>query len=695
MFARFKKSIRNISSYIFVGENTKLLVGGLVLTATGVGLDLLVPYVLGETVAMLASGAATTVVLGIEMGPYMMIATGASTYALRSAVVSYRGEVLAPIGFNAFAKAICDYNDKAIQRSVEEKSEPGADLTRIQKGVIAVSIFSSQACSQFLPILSSTLSSASMLSSRFGGEYGGLLVAAVGVCVAYNVTTANKIVTIRSETLETNNKSFDHLMFSVNHPATIQSFLKEEEVKKTAREVHYAAGHSELKSTRFMIQVARYQDFFLNTVLIGTCLLAGRDVLSTKLRAGDFATIQALMMQCFSSVSALSQATALMISSTRDYQKFSEFLETPSHIVDRFPQEELEINSGHASIEFKNISFSYKSKPDVTVLNNISCHMLSGQKIAFVGATGSGKSTATKLISRFIDQIAGTILIAGKDTQQVGLKSLRRNIGIIEQNPVIISGSLLENILYGVVEPEGSPKRQAVKSILEAARKDLKDIAESEKSPGTKKVAKSRIESFPDDSLENALMQEVFLAIDNAKLTDYVKKNGLLTMVEERGANLSGGQVQRVAIARVLMRGDYLKILLLDEATSALDAKTEKEIQANIDEITKKFGLTSIWVTHHRDNVRNADKIFVMNEGRIIQEGTDQQLMENKEGVYAKLWEDQSLDRIESPAVNFARQIKSGPRLFDHVPSQLNAVESKIEVVIDREEDTEPTWHFS
>lgn len=713
MFGRFKKSIRNIASYVFVGENTKLLLGGLVLTVTGVGLDLLVPYVLGETIAMLASGTATTVVLGIEMGPYMMIATGASTYALRSAVVSYRGEVLAPIGPNAFAKAVCDYSDHAIQRSVEEKSEPGLDLTRIQKGVIAISSFSSQACSQFLPILSSTLSSAGMLSSRYGGEYGGLLVTAVGVCVAYNVATAKKIVTIRAEILETNNKSFDHLMFSVNHSATIQSFLKEDEVKKRSREVHGAAGRSELKSNRFMIQVARYQDFFLNMVLAGTCLLAGREVLSNKLGAGDFATIQALMIQCFANVSGLAQATGLMVSGARDSQIFFDYLETPSHIVDRFPNEKLQILPGNASIEFKNVCFTYKSKPNVQVLNNISCQIMPGQKIAFVGATGSGKSTATKLISRSIDQMAGTILIAGKDTQKVGLKSLRRNIGIIEQNPVILSGTLLENILYGVVEPEGSLKRQAVNNILEAARKDLEDSVEREKKKSQEnlngvaqlqpsQVVKKRIESFPENSLEQALIQEVFIAIDNAKLTDYVKKNGLLTPIEERGANLSGGQVQRVAIARVLMRGEYLKILLLDEATSALDAKTEKEIQANIDEISKKLGLTSVWVTHHRDNVRNADMIFVMNEGQIVQKGTDKQLMDDTAGVYAKLWADHNLDRgedkpsqNESRVVNFARRDSGALRLFDHSTTNQSNRDNKNEVVIDIEEDKEPTWHFS
>lgn len=236
------------------------------------------------------------------------------------------------------------------------------------------------------------------------------------------------------------------------------------------------------------------------------------------------------------------------------------------------------------NIAFDKVSFSYPSRPDVKVLKQLSMEILPGQKVALVGASGAGKSTIVQLLMRFYAPQDGHIHIDGRLLESYGLHHLRQNIGIVPQDVILFGGTIEENIRYG------NPK---------ASLEEVKQAAE-------KANAWSFISSFPD---------------------------GLQTVVGERGIKLSGGQRQRIAIARAILKDPA--ILILDEATSSLDSESERLVQEALDTLME--GRTTLIIAHRLATVRKADRIFVLEKGTIAEQGTHMDLIEEENGLYARL----------------------------------------------------------
>ena len=235
-------------------------------------------------------------------------------------------------------------------------------------------------------------------------------------------------------------------------------------------------------------------------------------------------------------------------------------------------------------VEFRNVSFYYPTRPDFSVLKEVSFTGEKGQTIALVGPSGSGKSTIAALILRFYDPIVGTILIDGKESSLFDLTELRQNMAIVPQDVVLFSGTIKENIEYG--KPGATTDE-----IVEAARKAN---------------AIQFIESFPQQ---------------------------FDTLVGDRGIQLSGGQRQRIAIARAVLKNP--SILILDEATSSLDSESEKIVQEALDNLMQ--GRTSIVIAHRLSTIRNADKIIVLDHGCVKETGTHEELISIKDGLYKSL----------------------------------------------------------
>ncbi|XP_050378891.1 ABC transporter B family member 2-like [Argentina anserina] len=236
------------------------------------------------------------------------------------------------------------------------------------------------------------------------------------------------------------------------------------------------------------------------------------------------------------------------------------------------------------TIELRGVQFSYPSRPDVVLFRDFNLKVHSGKTMALVGQSGSGKSSVISLILRFYDPTAGKVLIDGKDIKKVNLKSLRRHIGLVQQEPALFATSIYENILYG---KEGASEAE----VIEAAKHAN---------------AHSFISSLPE---------------------------GYSTKVGERGVQLSGGQRQRVAIARAVLKNP--EILLLDEATSALDMESERVVQQALDRLMKTR--TTIMVAHRLSTIKNADEISVIQDGKIVEQGSHSTLIENRNGAYYKL----------------------------------------------------------
>jgi ATP-binding cassette subfamily B protein len=240
------------------------------------------------------------------------------------------------------------------------------------------------------------------------------------------------------------------------------------------------------------------------------------------------------------------------------------------------------------AIEFKNVNFSYPMRSDVEVLKNISFKINSGEMIAFVGPSGSGKTTISSLLLRFYEIDSGQILIDDKDSREIDPFSLRENIGVVSQEPILISSTIKENIRY---------------SKPDATEEEIRNAAIAAN-------AIDFIESFPE---------------------------GFETLVGEKGIQLSGGQKQRVAIARAILKSP--KILILDEATSNLDTASESLVQEALNRLMK--GRTTLIIAHRLSTIKEAHSILVLDKGEIIQKGTHEQLMNDHGGLYFHLLERQ------------------------------------------------------
>ncbi|MBL4851310.1 MAG: ABC transporter ATP-binding protein/permease [Gammaproteobacteria bacterium] len=318
--------------------------------------------------------------------------------------------------------------------------------------------------------------------------------------------------------------------------------------------------------------------------------LASDGIVKEELTLGDFVLINAYLLQLFIPLNFLGFVYREIKNSLTDMEKMFTLLNKHQEIEDKDDANDLDIANG--SVAFKKINFSYQTERQI--LFDIDFKIPAGHTVAVVGTSGSGKSTLVRLLFRFYDVNDGAITINGQDIRHVTQHSLRNNIGIVPQDTVLFNDTIYYNIAYAKPDAERN-------EIFEAAK--LAHIHEF-------------IESMPD---------------------------GYDTMVGERGLKLSGGEKQRVAIARTILKNP--KILVFDEATSALDSKSERAIQSALTEVSTNH--TTLVIAHRLSTIISANQILVMEKGRIIERGTHQQLLAMK-GHYDHMWQLQQEEKKHS-----------------------------------------------
>ena len=338
------------------------------------------------------------------------------------------------------------------------------------------------------------------------------------------------------------------------------------------------------------------------TIGLTICMLmSGIEVSKGNQTIGDFVLVNALLMQLSIPLNFFGFIYREISQGMIDLRSLFSVLKIEPEIKDK--KNATDMSFDKTDIEFKNVSFSYDNKRNV--LNKINFKIPSGSSLAIVGPTGSGKSTISRLLFRFYDVSSGSILVNGKDVRDITQVSLRKNIGVVPQDTVLFNDTIYYNLSYGKI---------------------------------------------------NADEKEIWEVSRRAKLSELIKTlpDGMSTVVGERGLKLSGGEKQRVAIARTLLKNP--PILILDEATSSLDTLTEKEIKVSLNNLAKKR--TSIIIAHRLSTIVDADKILVFEKGKIIEQGTHIQLLKKK-GLYADMWNtQQTIEKAEETLQNIKPEYK-------------------------------------
>ena len=459
--------------------------------------------------------------------------------------------------------------------------QTGAVARDIDRGSNGISFLLRFLLFNILPTLFEIALVTGILLFNYGTSFALIIVLSVILYIAFSVV----LTEWRTDFIRKLNE-----MDNLTNTRAVDSLLNFETVKYFANEEYEAAEYdrnladwetARMKNRLSLIALNTVQALIVASAMTSMMILAARQVAEGGMSLGDLVLVNAYMMQLFIPLNFLGFVYREIKRALADVEHLFDLLDQRAGVSDRPGAVDLEIREG--SIDFDGIRFSYR--PDRKILDQVSFTIPAGQKVAVVGPSGAGKSTLARLLFRFYDPDGGAVRIDGRDIREFTRLSLRRAIGVVPQDTVLFNNSIEYNIAYG--RPEATAAE-----VREAAR--LADL-------------ESFISSLPE---------------------------GYETRVGERGLRLSGGEKQRIAIARMLLKNP--PIMVFDEATSSLDSATEQAILTSLREIAAHR--TTLVIAHRLSTIIDADRIVVLRHGTVVEQGTHEALLK-RQGVYARMWE--------------------------------------------------------
>lgn len=421
---------------------------------------------------------------------------------------------------------------------------------------------------------------AAILLFNFSIWYALVVVVCVGIYIYFTILTTEWRNRYVRETNQLDSQANTRAIDSLLNYETVKYFGNEE-YEAIQYDKNLASWETARLKTRMTLMILNSgQAFIISLGIILMLWLAAEDVASGAMTLGSLVMINAYILQLFMPLNFLGMVYREVRKALTDIENMFGLLNKQPKIVDQPEASDLVTRSG--AIQFDAVNFAYH--PDRQILKRVSFSVDPGQKVAIVGPSGSGKSTIARLLFRFYDVQSGQISIDGQPIDQVTQHSLRRAIGVVPQDTVLFNDTIYNNVAYG--------------------------------RPGSSR-------------------EEVFQAIELANLNDFIDAlpEGIDTVVGERGLKVSGGEKQRIAIARVILKRP--PILLFDEATSALDSDNEQAILNAFDSLSKDH--TSLVIAHRLSTIIDADNILVMRKGEVVEQGTHTELLA-QQGVYAGMW---------------------------------------------------------
>jgi ABC-type transport system involved in Fe-S cluster assembly fused permease/ATPase subunit len=541
--------------------------------------NVVVPVFYKQAVDALTPGNAVAAALSV---PVLLIVAYGVARALALAFGELRDAVFARVAQRAIRQvALKTFRHlHALSLRFHLERQTGGLSRAIERGTAGIEFLLTFSLFNIVPTIVEMALVTAILWTLYDFSFAAVIVLTILVYIAFTLGITEwrtKYVRQMNDTdAEANTKAIDSLL----NYETVKYFGNEEHeadrFDRSRQRYERAAVRS--KATLSMLNIG--QGAVIAIGLVAVMIMAGQGVVEGRMTIGDFVLVNTYLVQLYMPLNFLGFVYREIRQSLVNMEQMFALLSINTEIADSPDAKPLRIAEG--VVEFKNVDFRYEANR--AILHDVSFRVPAGQTVAIVGPSGAGKSTVSRILFRFYDVAAGSVTIDGQDIRNVTQKSLRAAIGIVPQDTVLFNDTIYYNIAYG--RPAAS--REEIEHAAQLAR--IHDF----------------ISGLPD---------------------------GYDTMVGERGLKLSGGEKQRVAIARTILKNP--PILLFDEATSALDTQTEREIQNSLKEVSR--ARTTLVIAHRLSTVVDADEIIVLSAGRIVERGRHVELLA-RDGIYAAMW---------------------------------------------------------
>ncbi len=564
-----------------------------------------VPYAFKWATDALAQMRDGAVPVSVFAAPVALTLLYGGLRIVMAGLTQARDALFAAVAMNAVRRLATDVfvHLHALSMRFHLERKTGA-LTRVlERGRNAIETLTRMAVLNAMPTALEFVLILVVMIVQFGWLYAAITVVTIALYLAYTAMATNWRIGIRRSMNESDSDANAKAIDSLLNYETVKYFNAEQ---RESERYDRAMARYERNSVKSYVSLAvlNFGQVFIFTLgMVAIMALCVSGIRAGRNTVGDFVMLNAMLIQLYQPLNFMGMLYREVRQAVIDIDMMFEILHQPNEIAEAPDAPALDVSGG--TLRFENVHFAYD--PAREILRGVDFEVPAGHTLAIVGASGAGKSTISRLIFRFFEPQQGRITIDGQDISRVSLASLRKNLGMAPQDNVLFNDSIRYNILYGRPDAGEDEMRAAARQ--------------------------ARIDHF----------------ISGAP-------GGYDAQVGERGLKLSGGEKQRVAIARTLLKAP--PILVLDEATSALDTLTEREIQGALEAASR--GRTTVVIAHRLSTVVNADEILVLDKGRVVERGSHETLLAQG-GAYASLWRRQQQEQEEAASPGITRKRPSTP----------------------------------
>lgn len=515
----------------------------------------------------------------------------------------FRNAVFASVAQNAIRRVAGSVFEHLLRLDLNfHLSRQTGGLTRaIDRGTKGISFLLTSMVFHIIPTALEISLVCGILTWQYGWQFAAITAGTMAAYSWFTISTTAWRTRFRKAANAADNKGATVAVDSLINYEAVKYFNNEAYESKRYDAALLSYQNASIKVATSLAYLNVGQNLIFSTALTGMMYMAAQGVATGRLTVGDLVMVNQLVFQLSVPLNFLGSVYRELRQSLLDMETLFNLQKVNVAIKEKPDAQPLLLNKG-GEIRFENVSFGYR--PDRPILQGLNLTIPAGKKVAIVGPSGCGKSTILRLLFRFYDVQDGRITIDGQDIRDVTVESLRKSIGVVPQDTPLFNDTIEHNIHYGDITASTAQVEAAAK------RARIHDI----------------IETLPD---------------------------GYNTMVGERGMMISGGEKQRLAVSRLILKDPPL--LFFDEATSALDTHTEQALLSNINSVIREKARTSVFVAHRLRTIYDSDVIIVLKDGKVAEQGTHERLVDS-DGIYAELWsaqemlfteEEQRVDAVE------------------------------------------------